>query len=117
MRRGEATGNTQNRAQRLHTAPMEMIPKNGEKRKFHDLEKHEIKAKMGRFWGQKAASFALQSSLDCTSIQPRLIINRGSIAPQCRLDCSKRQTHGGLQSAFLEQGSRCRRVNFGLFLK
>ena len=45
MRRGEATRNTQNRAQHLHTAPMEMIPQNGEKRKFHDLEKREMKAK------------------------------------------------------------------------
>ena len=45
MRRGEATGNTQNRAQRLHTAPMEMIPKNGEHRKIHDLEKCEMRAK------------------------------------------------------------------------
>ena len=49
MRRGKATGNTQNRAQRLHTAPMEMIPKNGEHRKFHDLEKCEMKANLGDF--------------------------------------------------------------------
>ena len=53
MRRGEATGNTQNRAQRLHTAPMEMIPKNVEKRKFHDLEKHEMRANLDDFWGKR----------------------------------------------------------------
>ena len=71
MRRGEVTGNTPNRAQRLHTAPMEMIPKNGEKRKFHDLEKRETKANLGDFGVKKQpllhfnrASIELQSSLD-----------------------------------------------------
>ena len=75
MRRGEATGNTQNRAQHLHTAPMEMIPKNGEKRKFHDLEKCEMKANLGDFEVKKQAKrraniayFALQCSLCSTSI-------------------------------------------------
>ena len=70
MRRGEATGNTQNRAQRLHTAPIEMIPKNVEKCKFHDLEKREMRAKWGDFGAKKqvvlrenSAYFALQCNL------------------------------------------------------
>ena len=70
MRRGKATGNTQNRAQRLHTAPMEMIAKNGEHRKFHDLEKREMKAKMGDFGVKK---------------QPLLRENSAYIADQCSL--------------------------------
>ena len=69
--RGEATGNTQNRAQRSHTAPMEMIAKNGEHRKFHDLEKREMKAKWGDFGVKK---------------QPLLHFNRASIALQFSLD-------------------------------
>ena len=75
MRRGEATGNTQNRAQRLHTAPMEMIPKNDEHRKIHDLEKCETRANWGDFGVKKqdvlrenSAYFALQCSLCSTSM-------------------------------------------------
>ena len=75
MRRGEATGNTQNRAQHLHTAPMEMIPKNRENRKFHVLGKREMKAKWSDFEVKKQAVlrenlayFALQCSLCSTSM-------------------------------------------------
>ena len=70
MRRGEATGNTQNRAQRLHTTPMEVIPKNGEKRKFHNLEKRKMRANWGDFGGKK---------------QPLLRENSAYIALQCSL--------------------------------
>ena len=52
-----------------HSA-MEMIPKNGENCKFHDLEKREMKAKWGDFGVKKqpllrenSAYFALQCSL------------------------------------------------------
>ena len=55
MRRGEATGNTQNRAQRLHTAPIEMIAKNGENCKLHNLEKREMRANWGDFGAKKQA--------------------------------------------------------------
>ena len=75
MRRGEATENTQNRAQRLHTAPMEMTAKNGEYCKFETLEKHEIKANLGDFGVKKqallrenSASIDHQSNLDCTAM-------------------------------------------------
>ncbi|MBR5588471.1 MAG: hypothetical protein IKW23_06475, partial [Kiritimatiellae bacterium] len=54
----------------LCTAPMEMIPKNGKKRKFHDLEKREMKANLGDFGVKKQAVlranstyFALQCNL------------------------------------------------------
>ena len=54
----------------LFTAPMEMIPKNGENRKFHDLEKCEMKANLGDFGVKKQAIlranstyFALQCNL------------------------------------------------------
>ena len=54
---------------------MEMIPKNGEKRKFHDLEKREMKADLGDFGVKKQALlrenlayFALQCSLCSTSM-------------------------------------------------
>ena len=63
MRRGEATRNAKNRAQRLHPAPMERIVKNGENRTFPDLEKREMRANLGVF-GQKAASFAGKLSLN-----------------------------------------------------
>ena len=49
---------------------MEMIPKNGEKRKFHDLEKREMKAKMGDFGVKKQAV---------------LLFNQAYIALQCSL--------------------------------
>ena len=49
---------------------MEMIPKNGEKRKFENLEKHEMRANWGDFGVKKQALlrenlayFALQCSL------------------------------------------------------
>ena len=54
---------------------MEMIPKNGEKRKFHDLEKREMKANLGDFGVKKQAVlranstyFALQCNLCSTSM-------------------------------------------------
>ena len=54
---------------------MEMIPKNGEKRKFHDLEKREIRAIFGDFGVKKQAVlranstyFALQCNLCSTSM-------------------------------------------------
>ena len=54
----------------LYNAPMEMIPKNGENCKFHNLEKREMKAKWGDFGVKKQAVlrenlayFALQCSL------------------------------------------------------
>ena len=57
------------------TAPMEMIPKNGENRKFHDLGKCEIKAILGDFGVKKQAIlranstyFALQCNLCSTSM-------------------------------------------------
>ena len=71
----EATGNTQNRAQRLHTAPMEMTAKNGEYCTFETLEKHKIRAKMGDLGVKKlprlrenSASIDHQSNLDCTAM-------------------------------------------------
>ena len=52
------------------TAPMEMIPKNGKKRNFHDLGKREIRANLGDFGVKKQAIlranstyFALQCNL------------------------------------------------------
>ena len=57
------------------TAPMEMIPKNDEKRKFHDLGKREMKANLDDFGGKKQAIlrvnstyFALQCNLCSTSM-------------------------------------------------
>ena len=57
------------------TAPMEMIPKNGENRKFHDLGKRETKANLGDFGVKKQALlranstyFALQCNLCSTSM-------------------------------------------------
>ena len=57
------------------TAPMEMIPKNGEKRKFENLEKREMKANLGDFGVKKQAIlranstyFALQCNLCSTSM-------------------------------------------------
>ena len=57
------------------TAPMEMIPKNGENRKFHDLEKREMKAILNDFGVKKQAIlranstyFALQCNLSSTSM-------------------------------------------------
>ena len=57
------------------TAPMEMIPKNGKKRKFHDLEKREMKANLGDFGVKKQAIlranstyFAPQCNLSSTSM-------------------------------------------------
>ena len=57
------------------TAPMEMIPKNGKKRNFHDLEKREMKANLGDFGAKKQALlranstyFALQCNLCSTSM-------------------------------------------------
>ncbi|MBR4946488.1 MAG: hypothetical protein IKZ27_05820 [Kiritimatiellae bacterium] len=59
----------------LFTAPMEMIPKNGKKRNFHDLEKREMKANLGDFGVKKQAVlranstyFALQCNLSSTSM-------------------------------------------------
>ena len=54
------------------TAPMEMIPKNGEKRKFHDLGKRETKANLGDFGVKKQALLRANSTY---------------FAPQCNL-CS-----------------------------
>ena len=80
MRRGEATENTQNRAQRLHTEPMEMTAKNGENCKFETLEKHEIKANLGDFGVKKlprlrenSASIDHQFNLDCSAISAELL--------------------------------------------
>ena len=57
------------------TAPMEMIPKNGEKCNFHDLGKCEIRAILGDFGVKKQAIlrasstyFALQCNLSSTSM-------------------------------------------------
>ena len=57
------------------TAPMEMIPKNGEKRNFHDLGKREMKANLNDFGVKKQAVlranstyFALQCNLCSTSM-------------------------------------------------
>ena len=54
---------------------MEMIPKNGEKRKFHDLGKREIKANLDDFGVKKQAIlranstyFAPQCNLSSTSM-------------------------------------------------
>ena len=53
---------------------MEMIPKNGENRKFHDLGKRETKANLGDFGVKKQAIlrvnstyFALQCNLSCVT--------------------------------------------------
>ena len=63
--------------------------KNDEKRTFPDLEKREMRANWGDFGAKKppllhfnSASFALQSNLDWSSIQPRLNRNVGWIAPK-----------------------------------
>ena len=56
----------------LCTAPMEMIPKNGKNRKFHDLEKREMKANLGDFGVKKQAVLRANSTY---------------FAPQCNL-CS-----------------------------
>ena len=37
----------------IYTAPMEMIAKNGENRKFYDLEKREMKALLDDFGVKK----------------------------------------------------------------
>ena len=57
------------------TAPMEMIPKNDENRKFENLEKHEMKTNLGDFGIKKQAIlranstyFALQCNLCSTSM-------------------------------------------------
>ena len=57
------------------TAPMEMIAKNGEKRKFENLGKREMKANFGDFGVKKQAIlranstyFALQCNLCSTSM-------------------------------------------------
>ena len=62
-------------ASSICTAPMEMIPKNGKKRKFHDLEKREMKANLSDFGVKKQAVlranstyFALQCNLSSTSM-------------------------------------------------
>ena len=59
----------------LYTAPMEMIAKNGEKRKFKNLGKREMKANLGVFGVKKQAIlranstyFALQCNLCSTSM-------------------------------------------------
>ena len=59
----------------LCIAPMEMIPKNGENRNFHDLRKREMKANLGDFGVKKQAIlrvnstyFALQCHLCSTSM-------------------------------------------------
>ena len=59
----------------IYTAPMEMIPKIGENRNFHDLGKREMKANLSDFWVKKQAIlranstyFALQCNLSSTSM-------------------------------------------------
>ena len=59
------------------TAPIEMIPKNGEKRNFHDLEKHEMKANLG--------DFGVKVSLFCEQTQLTLRFNSSYIQLQCNL--------------------------------
>ena len=68
---------------------MEMIPKNGENRKFHDLEKYEMKANLGDFGVKKQAIlranstyFALQCNLCSTSMQLELKRNITYVAPK-----------------------------------
>ena len=59
------------------TAPIEMIPKNGEKRKFHDLGKHEMRANLG--------DFGVNVSLFCEQTQPTLRFNVTYVQLQCKL--------------------------------
>ena len=64
----------------LCTAPMEMIPKNGEKRKFHDLGKCEMKANLG--------DFGVKVSLFCKQTQLTLRFNVTYVQLQCKLHWS-----------------------------
>ena len=59
------------------TAPMEMIPKNGKKRNFHDLGKHEMKANL--------SDFGVKVSLFCEQTQLTLRFNVTYIQLQCNL--------------------------------
>ena len=59
---------------------MEMIPKNGEKRKFENLEKHEMSANWGDF-GVKT--------------QPILRLKVTYFEEQSNLSCPKRVLYGG----------------------
>ena len=61
------------------TAPMAMIPKNGEKRKFHDLEKREMKANL--------SDFGVKVSLFCEQTQLTLRFNVTYVQLQCNLSC------------------------------
>ena len=76
--------------------------KSREKKQISRFRKAWNEGEIGRFWGQKAASFALQSSLDCTSIQPRLLRNVGWIAPKDSLMEGRKEPFWSKEAAVAE---------------